>query len=349
MPQLNPYHYDTAHFLSRDSLSTMIINRRRFVASMGVAITAALARNQPLAAAPVSGVARRKVLFDTDIGNDIDDAIALSYLLAHPHCDLLGITTVTGEPEKRAELASALCHLAGRPDIPIFPGAARPLVVAQLQPEAEQHAALGSLPRQTDFGQGEAIEFLRKTIRAHPGEVTLLAVGPMTNLGLLFRADPEIPGLLRELVVMCGKFDPKPFSWGHAEWNARLDPEATAIVYDSAPPIFRSYGLDVTFKVSLPGPEFFRRFAEHPRLKPVVDFARVTHADKKEIVFHDPLAAVSLFVPEICGMERGRVTIELKDGPDKGRTVWTPDATGPCEVAFTVDAEKFFKSYFEVF
>lgn len=327
----------------------MTLDRRRFVASLGVGICAALARSQTFAAMPGATGAKRKVLFDTDIGNDIDDAIALSYLLAQPECDLLGITTVTGEPEKRAELASALCHLAGRPDIPIFPGAAQPLVVEQLQKEAKQHAALGAWPHSTKLPHGEAIEFLRKTIRAHPGEVTLLAVGPMTNLGLLFRVDPEIPGLLRELVVMCGKFDPKPFSWGHAEWNARVDPEATAIVYSSAPPRFRSYGLDVTFKVALPGAEFFRRFSEQPRLKPVVDFARLTHADSKEIFFHDPLAAVSLFVPEICGMERGRVTIELKDGPDKGRTVWTPDVSGPYDVAFTVDSGRFFKSYFEVF
>ena len=68
-----------------------------------------------------------KVLLDTDIGSDIDDAICLAYLLAKPECELLGITTVSGEPEKRAMLASAICRTAGR-DIPIFPGAPLPLL-----------------------------------------------------------------------------------------------------------------------------------------------------------------------------------------------------------------------------
>jgi len=327
----------------------MNLDRRRFIASTAAA-GLLMTLGQPAGrAAPVAASGKKKVLFDTDIGSDIDDAIALTYLLAQPQCELLGITTVSGEPVKRAEMASAICHAAGRKDIPIYPGASEPLVGKQAQPLAPQHAALGSWSHDTRFPEGEAIEFLRKTIRAHPGEITLLAVGPMTNLGLLFRTDPEIPHLLKEVVLMCGKFGAKEISWGNTEWNARCDAEATAIVYRSAPPALRSYGLDVTIQVTMSREEVAKHFSRDPRLQLVLDFAQVWFAKQDKIYFHDPLAAVNAFVPGICALERGNVTVELKEGPEKGRTLWQPDAAGRHEVATTVDAARFFEEYFRVF
>jgi purine nucleosidase len=329
----------------------MSFDRRRFLAATAAAgMLVALGQSGGNAAQPiVAGAAKKKILFDTDIGSDIDDAIALTYLLAQPQCDLLGITTVTGEPVKRAEMASAICRAAGRPDIPVYPGAAEPLVVAQGQPLAPQHAALGKWSHETKFPQGEAIEFLRRTIRAHPGEITLLAVGPMTNIGLLFRTDPEIPRLLKEVVLMCGKFGPKQISWGNMEWNAKCDPEATSIVYKSEPPVLRSYGLDVTIQVTLSREEVAKRFSRDKRLQLALDFAQVWFAKQDKIYFHDPLAAVGVFVPDICGLERGTVTVDLKDGPEKGRTLWKPDAAGGQETAVTVDPVRFFAEYFRVF
>src|SRR5579884_78410 len=120
-----------------------------------------------------------KVLLDTDIGSDIDDAVCLAYLLAQPACELVGITTVSGEPVARARMASALCRLADR-EVPIVPGTERPLLVPPLQPRAQQAEALASWPHQADFPAGEAVTFMRDLIRANPGEVTLLAIGPMT-------------------------------------------------------------------------------------------------------------------------------------------------------------------------
>ena len=91
-----------------------------------------------------------KILFDTDIGSDIDDAVCLAYLLAQPRCELMGITTVAGEGEFRAQLASVLCRIAGK-DVPIFVGAETPLIGPQLEPVAEQAAALGNWERGKDF------------------------------------------------------------------------------------------------------------------------------------------------------------------------------------------------------
>ncbi|HEY4248858.1 MAG TPA: nucleoside hydrolase [Lacunisphaera sp.] len=328
----------------------MQFNRRHFITSTAAAgALMALGQTPGQAAAARSATGKKKMLFDTDIGSDIDDAIALTYLLAQPQCDLLGITTVSGEPVKRAEMASAICRIAGRPDIPIFPGAAEPLVGAQRQPLVPQYAAMGGHSHETKFPEGEAIEFMRRTIRANPGEITLLAVGPMTNVALLFRTDPEIPRLLKEVVLMCGKFGAKKISWGEMEWNATCDPEATAIVYRSAPPMLRSYGLDVTIQVTMPREEVAKRFSRDPRLRLVLDFAQVWFAKQDKIYFHDPLAAVNVFVPGICGMERGTVTVDLKDGPEKGRTLWQPGTGDHQEVASTVDAARFFAEYFGEF
>lgn len=111
-----------------------------------------------------------------------------AYLLAYPECELLGITTVTGEADKRAMLASALCKVAGK-KVPIMPGAEEPLLVPQKQAQAQQTVALTKWDPDKHFPRGQAIEFLRQTIHDHPGEIVLLAVGPLTNIGLLFKVD----------------------------------------------------------------------------------------------------------------------------------------------------------------
>ena len=89
-----------------------------------------------------------KILFDTDIGTDIDDALALTFLLNEPRCELLGITTCTGEAEERAKLASMLCLHANRPDIPIYPGPDGCLVVDQIECYAPQKEVLSKWPHQ---------------------------------------------------------------------------------------------------------------------------------------------------------------------------------------------------------
>lgn len=289
----------------------------------------------------------QKLLLDTDIGSDIDDAVALAYLLAQPQCDLLGITTVSGEPEKRAALASAICRAAGK-DIPIYPGRADPFLRKQWQPVCQQAEALDAWPHKTEFPKGQAVHFLRETIRAHPGEVTLLSIGPLTNIAALFVADPEIPALLKGLVSMCGLFTRKWGGVGPLEWNAMLDPHATAIVYREAPAGYRSIGLDVTLQVKMPAEEVRERFRA-PRLLPVLDFAEVWFRQRKEITFHDPLAAATIFDPSICRFERGRVEVNLTGKVLAGRTVWKRDASGSHEVALGVDPQRFFDHYFSFF
>lgn len=286
-----------------------------------------------------------KVLLDTDIGGDIDDAVCLAYLLANPACDLLGITTVYGDTVKRASVASALCKVAGK-RIPIYPGRQQALLSELRLPEVSQAAALDRWDHDTDFRGGESIEFMRQTIRANPGEVVLLGIGPMFNIAALFAADEEISKLLKGLVLMCGVF------LGHEvkmEWNAKLDPVATAIVYGATPPFHRSIGLDVTTKVTMPAEEVRNKF-KAPLLRPVLDFAEVWFQQAELITFHDPLAATTLFDDSICGFEPGRVEVELKSDHLPGATLWYPkDSSGHHQVATTVNSSRFFEHYFSFF
>lgn len=289
-----------------------------------------------------------KVLLDTDIGSDIDDAVALAYLLANPECELLGITTVTGEAVKRAQLASALCKAAGK-SIPIFPGAEEPLLVAQKQTQAPQAAALEKWPHDVEFPEGEAIGFLQRTIRAHPGEIVLLTIGPLTNIALLFGMDPVIPSLLKGLVMMCGVFTNKAPGWGPLEWNAMVDPHAAGMVYRHPARVHRSIGLDVTSQVTMEASEVRRRF-QPALLRPVLDFSQVWFRHSDTMVFHDPLAAVTIFHPSVCTYGRGTVEVELASSRLAGALLWTPDEkAGRHEVAFGVDREQFFSHYFSVF
>ena len=289
-----------------------------------------------------------KVLLDTDIGSDIDDAVCLAYLLAQPECELLGITTVSGEPVERAKIASALCKVAGK-NVPIYPGIEAPLSGQQRQPRAQQAAKLPNWEHDSEFPADQAVSFMRQTIREHPGEVVLLAIGPMTNVARLFQDDPEIPGMLKSLVLMCGRFTDATVVQGRAlEWNALCDAEATDIVYRAKPPIHRSIGLDVTLQVVLQAEEVRQRFST-PLLRPVLDFAEVWFEQQKAMVFHDPLAAATVFDEALCVFTPGAVTVALAQETERGRTDWNPeDRSTVHEIATEVDASRFFAHYFSI-
>jgi len=286
-----------------------------------------------------------KVLLDTDIGSDIDDAVALSYLLKKPNCNLLGVTTVTGDAVNRANLVKTLCEAAGK-DIPIYPGIEKPLVIEQRQLSAAQAKRLTGTP--SSFPEGQAIDFMRTTIRQNPGEVTLLAVGPFTNIATLFKSDPQIPHLLKELVIMGGKFSDYPTPWGPTEWNAIVDPHATAIVFSSGVPL-RAYGLDVTWQLSMTPDQVAKKFKGDKLLEIVLDWSSIWFQERELLHFHDPLAAAALFKPEICTYKRGEVNVELAKGAHKGVTHFKANRASRHQFATSVDGSAFFDEYFSVF
>ncbi len=288
------------------------------------------------------------ILLDTDIGSDIDDAMALAYLLAHPDCELLGITTVTGEAEKRCRMASALCELAGR-KVPIHSGMESPLKAVPRQTQCPQAEGLSRWTHSTGFAPGTAVDFLRDVIRSRPGEVTLLAIGPLTNIAVLFTRSPEIPRLLKSLVLMAGAFTDACSRGTHMEWNVQLDPEAADIVYRAPVPRLLSVGLDVTTQVVMDGTKFLDECGKRRLLGPVADFTRVWLKDNATVTFHDPLAAALIFEPTLCGLSRGRITVELEREGSQGATWFSPDdPKGPHEVAWSVEKDRFLEHYFRV-
>ncbi len=295
------------------------------------------------------GVPPIKVILDTDIGSDIDDAVALAYLLANPDCELLGITTVSGQAAERAKMCSAMCRAAGV-DVPIYPGLERPLLIESLQKDCPQAAALARWPHASSFPAGQAVRFLAQTIRAHPREVVLLAIGPLTNIGALFASDPEIPSLLKALVLMGGRFFNRLADLPAVEWNAMNDPHAAAIVYRARPPVHRSIGLDVTRQVTMDREQVRARFAAHRQLAIVADFAEIWFSQARErLTFHDPLAATTIFDEGICTFQRGEVRVELLSPDLAGTTLWRSDPSGPHEAAAAVEPRRFFEHYFAAF
>jgi len=279
------------------------------------------------------------ILLDTDPGNDIDDALAIAYLLKKPECELLGITTVTGPVEQRAAIAEVLCNVEGKSDIPIICGRSEVLDYGQGQPWCAQYDPISHLPHRLDRKRDEAVDFLRQTIRSRPGEITLLSIGPFSNVALLFALDPEIPYLLKDFVSMAGVFRRPDID---AEWNCICDPVASAMVAKAVRSKHTWFGLGVTLKCQMSKQDCEQRF-RGPLLELVLKMATKWFDHATNITFHDPLAAVCIFHPELCGYEQGRVVIN----PERGQTTFEP-GDGNDRIATTVEFEPFFEEFFRV-
>ena len=284
----------------------------------------------------------QKILLDTDIGGDIDDAICLAYLLKEPQCDLLGITTVCGEPEKRAAVADAICRAAGR-QVPIVAGLDTTLQPVPLYPTPEGAGALEQWPHST-YEKGDAPEFLYEKIRENPHQVVLIAIGNLTNVATLFTAHPDAVGLLKGLSVMNGYFGQERLPEPLYNWNSWADPMASKIVFASAPAFHRAVPLEVTDTLTIEAGQAEVLFpADSPLLQAVYAFGNAWLESSSKLTLHDPLAAVSVFHPDICQFERGFVQVETERESDMGGTAFTPSPQGTVEIARSVDRERFYR------
>lgn len=283
-----------------------------------------------------------KILLDTDIGGDIDDAVCLAYLLKEPECDLLGITTVCGEPEKRASVADAICQAVGK-TIPITAGLDSTMQPVPVYPTPD---GAGSLEhwRHNTYPKGDAPAFLYRKIKENPHEIVLIGIGNMTNNATLFHTYPDAAGLLKGLYVMNGYFGSEPLPEPYYNWNSWADPLASKIVFASRVAVHRVIPLGVTGTLTLDAREaetFFR--ADNDLMKAVLDFGSAWLKSSGKLTLHDPLAAVCVFHPEICGYARGSVQVETQLVSDMGGTSFLPSAGGNVEIAGTVDRERFYR------
>jgi inosine-uridine nucleoside N-ribohydrolase len=185
----------------------------------------------PAAAQPV----RAPVVLDTDIGTDIDDAWALGYLLKSPSLELVGVATSDGDTAARARLACKLLARLGRTDVPVAVGRRTPAVPAD---RIDYQFAWAEDFRGYVPVAAPAVEFLADLIRRHPHQITLVAVGPLHNVGDLLRLHPDVVPLVKRVVLMGGSIGANAFSaTAVPEWNVKLAiPEAQA-VYAAAWPV----------------------------------------------------------------------------------------------------------------
>jgi inosine-uridine nucleoside N-ribohydrolase len=267
------------------------------------------------------------VVLDCDPG--IDDAIAILLALASPELELLALTTVAGNVPLSATTANAIrvLDLAGRPDLPVAAGAERALVHAAADDSKETHGETGldgsGLPAPSRApGAGHAVDLIARIALERPGEVTLCAVGPLTNVALLAALRPDAFAALRRVVLMGGAATGGNMS-PYAEFNVWADPEAAARVVASAhDPVI--VGLDVTRQARL-GADDIAQLEALPRLGgPVAGMLRFymrKHVDwyGEEIVFqHDALAVAHLIDPTLLDLVHCHVEVDTSFGPARG-------------------------------
>jgi purine nucleosidase len=174
------------------------------------------------------------VLFDTDIGTDIDDAYALALFVHRPDFELLGVTTVSSDAVARARLAAKLLHIAGGKwaEVPVYAGLSTPV---QYMKQVEWAHGF----RSSSLHESGGIEFMRRTIESRPGDVTIIAVGELTNVAALLDSDPGIAKKIRAIALMGGAIyrGYAPGSKPEPEWNIRSNAKAAQRVFTSGVPL----------------------------------------------------------------------------------------------------------------
>lgn len=315
----------------------------------------------------------QRIIIDTDPG--VDDAMAIFLALRSPELKVEAITAVSGNVPLAFTLPNALrlVEIAGHPEIPVAGGAAFPLV-RRLVTAAYVHGnnGLGGV----EFPEAKikpvpetATELIRRIVRANPGEITIAAVGPLTNIATVLKSDPGIAKLIKSFALMGGSLSGGNITPA-AEFNFYVDPEAARVVFDSGVPVLM-VGLDVTHKVLLRESHVRTlEAAQNPVSQAAAKIMRATFGriaktnDETVVAMHDPLTIASLIDPSVVTLRDYYVQIETAGELTAGQSIGyshgpvrrsppldTGDAAGAipveeykpnCKVAVGVDPDKFF-------
>ena len=273
----------------------------------------------------------RKIILDTDPG--IDDAMAVFLALGAPELDLIGLTAIFGNVPVELATTNALrlLEIGGRADIPVATGAAKPLASDYRGPVARIHGEDGQgnlfLPPPSTGAVGlSAAEFIVQQVRRFPGEVTLVAIGPLTNLALALQLDPEIAAMTQEVVIMGGNAFVAGNATPTAEANILNDPDAADIVFGAAWPV-TMVGLDVTHKVHMTRlqisacADLLSPLGKHvAQIAPLYcDFYAETYG-LDGIYVHDSTAIAYVINSGVFTVERWPVRVDTSDGISRGKT-----------------------------
>jgi inosine-uridine nucleoside N-ribohydrolase len=327
---------------------TLRLTRRQFVTSSvaGLAVgglaagfsPSAPAATLPMWESPVQKAGRGpfRVIIDTDPG--VDDALALLLAMRSPELKIEAITTVAGNVPLELTLPNALrmVEIAGRTDIPVAAGARVPLLrrlvtAAYAHGENGLGGAVFPEPKIKPVAT-PAAEFIRQIVRRYPGEVTLITVGPLTNVATALNADPELAGMVRGLVMMGGSLSGGNITPA-AEFNVYVDPEAARIVFQSGIPV-TMVGLDVTRKTSLTDQHVRQLEAEqNPVSQAAAKIGRnaIDHTRAQGFLvgpnMHDSLAVAAFLDPSILKWKDYYVDVETTGELTAGETLgYSPTA-----------------------
>jgi inosine-uridine nucleoside N-ribohydrolase len=284
----------------------------------------------------VTGASPARVIIDTDPG--VDDAFALLLAMRSPELKIEAITPVAGNVPLELTLPNTLrlVEIAGRTDIPVAAGARTPLLrrlVTATYAHGENGLGGAVFPEPTIKPVAEpAAEIIRRVVRKYPHEVTLITLGPLTNIATALNADPDLASLVRGLTMMGGSLSGGNITPA-AEFNIYVDPEAARIVFQSGIPI-TMVGLDVTRKTSLTDDHIrLLEAAKNPASQAAATIGRNAIAHNRERGFlvgpnmHDSLAVAAFLDPTILKWQDYYVDVETTGELTAGETLgYSPTA-----------------------
>ena len=351
----------------KSRLSLPPLSRRKLMAGLCIADLTRLSFATTIMTAP------RKVIIDTDPG--VDDALALLFAMCSPELQIEAITVVAGNVRLDLGLLNALrmIQIAGRHDIRVSAGAQAPLERRLVTATSHGSNGLGGLdfPVPTSKPVDEpATEIIKSVVSDSPGEVSIIGIGPLTNVASALRAYPNLGKQVREIVVMGGSLSGGNMTPA-AEFNMYVDPEAASIVFESGVPL-TMVGLDVTRKCILT--------EEHVRALAIGsgaisqaaariaknDLERARQGGLDSRAMHDPVAVAAFIDRALVNLRQYFVAIETRGELTAGETVGYREApirrsasyqssSGNSEtagaylpnanVAVDVDAERFFRMF----
>jgi inosine-uridine nucleoside N-ribohydrolase len=315
--------------------------------------------------------ATHKVIFDTDfVIPPQDDGMALLFALKSPELQILGITTVAGNDSVERATSDALrvLEIAGRTDVPVYQGANMPLMHEKTEWATTVHgkwwsdAAPPVPPGGFSKKQAEketAVEFIIRTVNANPGQVTIIAIGPLTNVAMALRLAPGLAQKIKALAVMGGSFASIPDGAGNitpnAEFNIWVDPEAARAVLRAGIPTTLT-PLNVTRKTSF-SKEWYEKAVAIDT--PVTAFIKerlgpgFEKSTGRRGAMHDQLTVATVIDPTLVKSYDWFVDVDANHGPNYGVTVAGPKPWEGSEDAqrmslqYDVDFDRFIRMFVE--
>ena len=290
----------------------------------------------------------KKVIIDTDIGGDIDDALAVALALNSPELDVIGIATVFENTLLRAKLAKKLLQIFNRSDIPVIKGVEKPIINdwdrSLIPPQVR------AVREEIEVNENiNAVDFIVEKIMNSAEPVTLITIGPLTNIAGAIIKEPGLKDKTR--IYMMGGM----YSQAFPEWNIYCDPEAGRVVFDSGIPI-TMVGLDVTLKCKLGKKSLDKIFDfNSERTNFLSELIRIwQEGDESRFpILHDPLAVAALINPSLVRRENMHIKVETRGEFTRGVTVVADIPYGErkgdssVDVSVDVDSDRFIQFFLE--